>query len=44
MYLPANRVRLLDITMIEAMSVVKHMGSGSAKALRNVDLALPRSA
>jgi hypothetical protein len=37
-------VRLLDIMMIEAMSVVKHMGTGSAKALRNADLALPLGA
>jgi uncharacterized membrane protein len=41
MYLPANRVRFLDITMVEAMGIVKHMGTGSAKALRNADLALP---
>jgi uncharacterized membrane protein len=41
MYLPAKRVRFLDITMVDAMALVKHMGTGSAKALRNVDLALP---
>ena len=41
MYLAAKRVRFLDITMVEAMAVVKHMGTGSAKALRNADLALP---
>jgi len=41
MYLPGNRVRFLDITMVEAMGVVKHLGTGSAKALRNADLALP---
>jgi uncharacterized membrane protein len=41
LYLPTNRVRLLDITMVEAMAVVKHLGTGSAKALRGVELALP---
>jgi uncharacterized membrane protein len=41
MYLPAKRVRLLDITMVEAMAVVKHLGTGSARALRSADLALP---
>jgi uncharacterized membrane protein len=41
MYLPAQRVRSLDIPMMEAMGVVKSMGAGSAKALRNADLALP---
>ena len=29
MYLPAERVRLLSITMVEAMSIVKRMGIGS---------------
>jgi uncharacterized membrane protein len=43
MYLPAQRVRPLDIPMMEAMGVVKSMGAGSAKALRHADLALPRS-
>jgi uncharacterized membrane protein len=42
MYLPAERVRLLSITMVEAMSIVKRMGIGSAKALHGADLALPR--
>jgi uncharacterized membrane protein len=41
MYLPAQRVRPLDIPMMEAMSIVKSMGVGSAKALRQADLALP---
>src|SRR5262245_15571781 len=41
MYLPAERVRPLAITMVEAMSIVKHMGIGSSKALRTTDLALP---
>jgi len=43
MYLPAERVRLLSITMVEAMSIVKRMGIGSAKALHGTDLALPRT-
>ena len=42
MYLPAERVRLLSITMVDAMSIVKRMGIGSAKALHGTDLALPR--
>jgi uncharacterized membrane protein len=42
MYLPAVRVRPLDITMIQAMSIVKHIGSGSGAALRGVDLTLPQ--
>ncbi|HET7805645.1 MAG TPA: DUF502 domain-containing protein [Pseudolabrys sp.] len=41
MYLPAQRVRPLDIPMMEAMGIVKSMGVGSAKALRQADLALP---
>jgi len=41
MYLPSNRVRPLDITMVQAMSIVKAIGSGSAAALRGVDLKQP---
>jgi uncharacterized membrane protein len=41
MYLPAQRVRPLDIPMMEAMGIVKSMGVGSGKALRGVELALP---
>jgi hypothetical protein len=41
MYLPAERVRMSAITMVEAMSIVKRMGIGSAKALHWTDLALP---
>jgi hypothetical protein len=37
MYLPSNRVRLLGITMVEAMSLVKSIGAGSGAALRGVD-------
>jgi uncharacterized membrane protein len=44
MYLPAERVRPLDITMIQAMALVKHIGVGSAEALRGADLRLPRGA
>jgi uncharacterized membrane protein len=39
--LPAERVRPLDITMAEAMQLVKRMGIGSAEALKGVDLQLP---
>jgi uncharacterized membrane protein len=42
MYLPAARIRPLEITMIQAMSIVKHIGSGSAVALLGVDLTQPR--
>ena len=44
MYLPAERVRPLDITMIQAMSLVKRIGVGSAETLRGADLRLPRGA
>ncbi len=41
MYFPLNRVRTLDITMVQAMSIVKAIGVGSGAALRGVDLKLP---
>ena len=41
MYFPIKRVRTLDITMVQAMSVVKAIGVGSSAALRGVDLKLP---
>jgi uncharacterized membrane protein len=41
MYMPADRVRPLDITMVQAMSIVKAIGAGSSAALRGVDLRLP---
>ena len=41
MYLPADRVRPLNITMVQAMAIVKHIGVGSAEALRGADLRLP---
>jgi uncharacterized membrane protein len=44
MYLPANRVRLLGITMAQAMTIMKLMGVGSGNALRGVDLTLPAGA
>ena len=43
MYLPADRVRPLGITMVQAMAIVKRMGVGSAKALHGTDLTLPAS-
>ncbi len=43
MYMPAHRVRLLDITMVQAMSIVKAIGVGSSAALHGVDLTLPRA-
>jgi uncharacterized membrane protein len=41
MYFPADRVRPLGITMVQAISIVKTLGVGSAAALRGVDLRLP---
>jgi uncharacterized membrane protein len=44
MYLHADRVRPLAITMVHAMAVVKRMGVGSGDALRGADLTLPAGA
>ena len=41
MYFPADRVRPLGITMVQAISIVKAIGVGSAAALRGVDLRPP---
>jgi uncharacterized membrane protein len=41
MYFPADRVRPLDMTMVEAMSIIKRIGVGSGAALRGADLKLP---
>jgi len=41
MYFPANRVRPLGITMVQAMSIVKAIGVGSGAALQGVNLTLP---
>jgi uncharacterized membrane protein len=38
MYMPAERVRLLDMPIGEAMLLVKRLGVGSASALREADL------
>jgi uncharacterized membrane protein len=38
MYLPANRIRPLDISMLQARSIVKHIGIGSGAAFRGIDL------
>ena len=38
MYLPADRLRPLGITMIQAMAVVKRIGVGFREALHGVDL------
>ncbi len=37
-YVPAERVRPLDITMAEATSLVQNMGLGSRAALKNIEL------
>ena len=44
MYLPADRVRPLGITIGQAMALVKHIGVGSAEALGGTDLRLPAGA
>jgi uncharacterized membrane protein len=41
MYLPAERIRPLGITMVEAMTIIKRIGVGSGTTLRGVDLTLP---
>ena len=41
-YLPAERVRPLDITMIEATTLVKRLGIGSNEALKGAKLTPPR--
>lgn len=41
MYMPADRIRSLEITMVQAMAIVKRMGVGSEDALRGTDLTLP---
>jgi uncharacterized membrane protein len=44
MYLPAERVRPLLISMVQAMSIIKRLGVGSGKALRGVNFSLPEGA
>jgi len=41
MYFPADRVRPLGITMVEAMAIIKRIGVGSGQALHGADLKLP---
>jgi uncharacterized membrane protein len=41
MYFPLHRVRPLGITMVQAASIVKAIGVGSAAILRGVDFSLP---
>ena len=41
MYLPADRVRPLDITMVDAMAIIKAHRRGIRRGLRGVDLKLP---
>ena len=41
MYLPADRVRPLSISMVDAMAIIKRMGVGSGEALRGADLKQP---
>ncbi len=41
MYFPADRVRPLNITMVDAMAIVKRIGVGSGAALQGADLEPP---
>jgi uncharacterized membrane protein len=41
MYFPSSRVRPLDVSMVQTMSIVRMIGAGSAEALRGVDLKQP---
>ena len=41
MYFPADRVRSLDITMVDAMAIIKRIGVGSGAVLHGADLRLP---
>ena len=41
MYFSADRIRSLEMTIVQAMSLVKRMGIGSSDALRGVDLSSP---
>jgi uncharacterized membrane protein len=43
MYFPSSRVRPLDMTMVQAASIIKAIGIGSSAALRGVDLTLPKT-
>lgn len=43
MYFPTERVRAIDMTIVQAMTLVKRMGIGSAQALRGADLTQPVS-
>jgi uncharacterized membrane protein len=38
LYLPADRIRPLSISMMKARTIVKHIGIGSADALRGINL------
>ena len=44
MYFPADRVRPLSITMLDAMTIIKRIGVGSGEALRGADLRQPAGA
>jgi uncharacterized membrane protein len=38
MYMSGDRIRALDMTMMQAMSIVKRLGFGSSEALRGINL------
>jgi hypothetical protein len=44
MYMPASSVRLLDVSITEAMTIVKHLGVGSSALLAGADLSAPAGA
>jgi uncharacterized membrane protein len=39
LYLPAARIRHVDLTLVQAMTIMKHLGIGSAAALRGTQFA-----
>lgn len=43
-YCPPEQVRMLDITVTQAMSIVRNVGAGSREILRGIDLAGARTA
>ena len=43
MFFPGERVRSLDMSMVQAMTLIKRIGIGSAEALRAADLRQPAS-
>jgi len=41
MYFSRDRIKPLDVPMVQAMAIIKHIGIGSQDALRDVELTSP---